>query len=316
MPASKRHSRLTQAAIQFIDHRNLEWSRVRRTRGLIQQRFHYQYPDPVRELRHRLVVVPANQHGQQRLCDYHLDVSVPALSQQSMVDRFGNRIFQLYIAQVQTSLDFKVWTTVEQRVQDGDRPIIPADQAHHYLAPTSLTTADGTLAGVAHQLGVQHREPRALAKAINDWTFRAMHYQSGMTTVATTAAEALAIGAGLCQDYAHIMLAICRAASLPARYVSGHLLGEGGSHAWVEVLLPAQQTGALEAWSLDPTNDCEARHKYITIAVGRDYADVAPTSGSFISSHPGRLTVSKRAGLTTVEYEDGQIVHSPAEEDE
>ena len=316
MPESKRHSRLTQAAIQFIDYRSIEWARVRRTRSLIHQRFHYQYPDPARELRHRLVVVPSNQHGQQRLCDYHLDVSVPTLSQQSMVDSFGNRIFQLYIAEVQTNLDFKVWTTVEQRVQDSDRPLMPADHVHHYLTPTGLTTADGALTAIAGQLRAQHRDPRALAKAINDWTFRAMRYQSGVTTVMTTAAEALAIGAGLCQDYAHIMLAICRAAGLPARYVSGHLLGEGGSHAWVEVLLPAQQTGALEAWALDPTNDCEARHKYITIAVGCDYADVAPTSGSFISSHPGRLTVSKRAGLTTVEYDDGQIVHSPAEEDE
>lgn len=316
MSEQKRHSRLTQETIQFIDYHNIEWSRVRRTRALVHQRFHYQYPDPVHELRHRLAVVPANQHGQQRLCDYHLKVSTPALAQQNTVDSFGNRVVYLYIAQVQTSLDFKVWTTVEQRVQDADRPVIPMPKAYDYLNPTRLTTADDTLAAIARQLSAQYRTPEALAKGINDWTFRAMRYQSGVTTVATTAAEALAIGAGLCQDYAHIMLAICRAAGLPARYISGHLLGEGGSHAWVEVLLPSQRTGALEAWPLDPTNDCEARHKYITIAVGRDYADVTPTSGSFISSHPGRLTVSKRAGLMTVEFDDGHVIHSPAEEAE
>ncbi len=67
-----------------------------------------------------------------------------------------------------------------------------------------------------------------------------MRYGWGVTNVETTAAEALRLGQGLCQDYAHIMLAICRAANLPARYASGHLLAEGGSHAWVEC---CSQTG-------------------------------------------------------------------------
>ena len=65
-----------------------------------------------------------------------------------------------------------------------------------------------------------------------------MRYAHGVTGVKTTAAEAFALRQGVCQDYAHVMLALCRACGLPARYVSGHLLGEGGTHAWVEVLLP------------------------------------------------------------------------------
>ncbi|MCX6046866.1 MAG: transglutaminase family protein [Chloroflexi bacterium] len=294
--------------IQFIDYRSIEWQRVQRTRCLIHQRFHYDYPGPVRELRHRLVVVPTDQHGYQRLCEYQLNVSVPALSQACELDNFGNRIFQFHIAQVDTKLDFDVWTALEQSIQPATRPLVPAEQAHHYLMPTRLTTADATIAAVAHKLSQQHQAPAQLAESINDWTFLAMRYERGVTKVNTTAAEALALGAGLCQDYSHIMLAVCRAAGLPARYVSGHLLGEGASHAWVEVLLPSQQPGYLEAWPLDPTNHCQARHKYITIAVGRDYADVAPTSGSFLGAYPGHLTVSKRAGLTAVEYTDGQVV--------
>jgi transglutaminase-like putative cysteine protease len=106
------------------------------------------------------------------------------------------------------------------------------------------------------------------------------------------------------------MLAICRSAGLPARYVSGHLLGEGASHAWVEVLLPTPQTGELTAWAFDPTNHCQAGHKYITVAVGRDYTDVSPTSGSFLAAAPGRLVISKQAGVTAVEDLDGRVVRA------
>lgn len=124
----------------------------------------------------------------------------------------------------------------------------------------------------------------------------------------TTAAEALSVGQGLCQDYAHLMLAICRAAGLPARYVSGHMLGEGGSHAWVEVFLPTQ--GGLTAFAIDPTNRRQPHLGYGTVAVGRDYHDVSPTSGSFTAPYGGQLTFSKRAGLTLVEYLNGDTVQS------
>ena len=93
-------------------------------------------------------------------------------------------------------------------------------------------------------------------------------YAYGITSVKTTAAEALAGKQGVCQDSAHIMLAICRACNLPARYVSGHLLGEGGTHAWVEVLLPHPDGEGYVAWPFDPTHGNEPGLNYITIAVG------------------------------------------------
>ena len=80
----------------------------------------------------------------------------------------------------------------------------------------------------------------------------------------------------MCQDYAHCMLALCRLCGLPARYVSGHLLGEGGTHAWVEVLraAPDGPEDALRPVAFDPTHDRRAGLKYLTVAVGRDYDDV------------------------------------------
>jgi transglutaminase-like putative cysteine protease len=104
------------------------------------------------------------------------------------------------------------------------------------------------------------------------------------------------------------MLALCRAAQLPARYVSGHLLGKGGSHAWVEVFLMMEQ--GLELVAFDPTNNRRPHLGYITIAVGRDYRDVAPTSGSFLAPYRGRLTSNKRVGVTQVEYLDGTTIQS------
>jgi transglutaminase-like putative cysteine protease len=136
-----------------------------------------------------------------------------------------------------------------------------------------------------------------------------MRYVSGATTVDTSAAEALKLGQGLCQDYSHIMLALCRLVGIPARYVSGHLLGEGGSHAWVEALLPSSaHPGMLEAVAFDPTNHGRAGLRYITVAVGRDYRDVSPTSGRYTAPYNGRLHSSKRAGLILVEYFDGQQI--------
>jgi transglutaminase-like putative cysteine protease len=130
-----------------------------------------------------------------------------------------------------------------------------------------------------------------------------MRYGFGATQVSTTAAEALAVGEGVCQDYAHIMLALCRLCGLPARYVSGHLLGEGGSHAWVEVLLADPDTPSeTVAHAFDPTHGCAAGPGYLTVAVGRDYADVAPTSGWYRSRFGGSLVTRKRVGIVEVEY--------------
>jgi transglutaminase-like putative cysteine protease len=87
-------------------------------------------------------------------------------------------------------------------------------------------------------------------------------------------------------------------AGIPARYVSGHLLGEGGSHAWVEVLRPSGRHWVAEGW--DPTHDRRTDDAYITVAVGRDYADVAPLSGTYDGTGvEGTLTVSKRVWCTS-----------------
>ena len=122
-------------------------------------------------------------------------------------------------------------------------------------------------------------------------------YEPGATDVMTRADAALALGRGVCQDFAHVMLAACRRAGIPSRYVSGYLydpLGEGevASHAWVDVL------DAERGWvSLDPTHDREQTEAYVRVAVGRDYADVPPTRGVFKGTAEETLEVAVRIAV-------------------
>jgi transglutaminase-like putative cysteine protease len=109
----------------------------------------------------------------------------------------------------------------------------------------------------------------------------------------------------VCQDYAHVLLAVTRGLGLPSRYVSGQLLGTGGSHAWVEVLIPDGE-GHARVLALDPTNGRGAGMTYVTIAVGRDYADIAPVSGSYVASHAGVLTMSKRVTVKRIDEWDSE----------
>jgi transglutaminase-like putative cysteine protease len=126
----------------------------------------------------------------------------------------------------------------------------------------------------------------------------------GATGVWATARDAFERGEGVCQDFAHLMIALCRTAGLPARYVSGHLLGEGAMHAWVQVLLRDERHPRLSTWlDFDPTHGRIASGPYIAVAVGRDYGDVSPTRGSFTAPYGGRLTEGRAEavliGLTT-----------------
>lgn len=287
-----------------VDHRGLDWENVRWTAYLVHQHLRYDYPGRIHDLRQRLVVVPPGRHGGQRLVTHKLEVSVPGGEAREERDEFGNLVLTLLVPEIERAIDFTAWIVVE-RDAAGDPVALPAEAANdpRYRRPSSLTMPDDALRAAAAALRAAGAEPWDLAARINAHVYGLMEYAGGATGVRTRAAEAFALRRGVCQDYAHIMLALCRLCDLPARYVSGHLLGEGGTHAWVEVLLPdPQREGALVAQPFDPTHGCTPGLNYITIATGRDYGDVAPTSGTFRAPFAGHLSTRKRAGVTAVEY--------------
>lgn len=287
----------------FLDFRSLDWGRVRRTRLFAFQRFRYTYPAPAYDLAQRLVVRPRELGEAQRLLDFRLDVAPRGAQRSVRADPFGNAVIELDIARARRECRFDVTFLVERRA-GGAPPAVPPAEVDLYRRPTFLTAPDDRLRAAAETLRREAVSALDLAERVSALVGASMRYASGVTGVHTTAAEAFALGAGLCQDYAHVALALCRAAGLPARYVSGHMLGEGGSHAWLEALVPDGR-GVTRAVGLDPTNARAPDLGYVTVAVGADYADVAPTTGLFRSARSGTLHYEKRAGLVEVEFVDG-----------
>ena len=127
------------------------------------------------------------------------------------------------------------------------------------------------------------------ALAMMHFVHRHVKYESKSTHVHTHMSDVLRDKRGVCQDFAHVMLGLCRALKIPALYVSGYLAAEiaSATHAWTEVLIPGI------GWrGLDPTHNCQTDGNYVKIAVGRDYADVPPITGNYKGTTDRKMEVS------------------------
>jgi transglutaminase-like putative cysteine protease len=280
----------------LLDHRGLDLGAVRKVNYVLQQSFRYEYDAPVESLRQRLVIVPPARHGNQYRRAHLLEVNGAPVRRRVSRDAHGNVIAWLHADRVTEAIEFRLAAVIE-RVRDDGPTLLPADtlRSPRLLRPTPLTAADERLRDLAADIAAQTSEPEDTAQRICDAVSKAITYEFGVTSVTTTAPEALAAGRGVCQDFAHVMLALCHLVQLPARYVSGHLLGQGGTHAWVEVIVPHGRQA--EAVAFDPCNGRRTDSGYVTVATGRDYSDVAPTSGSYVGTSSGRLTADRRVGI-------------------
>lgn len=163
------------------------------------------------------------------------------------------------------------------QAQVGTAQCVPSDNETRdmlFRYPTALTAADPAITDFAAGLclsGTNLSQAERVMHAVHE----TMRYQPGFTTVHTTAAQAFAAGCGVCQDYAHLMLAILRGRNIPCRYAVGMLMGEGKSHAWVEVL----HEGGWYAF--DPTNCRLVDDAHIKLSHGRDFQDCAINRGLF-----------------------------------
>ena len=284
-----------------IEPSSVDWVAARRASYLLRQTFRYEYPEPIRDLSHRLVVIPPERFGDQRRLWHDVSVGLDGARLESRSDRFGNMIIDVFAPRVADAIEFVAEVSVERQAAQPNRLPDGWLADGYLLEPSALTHADERINRAADDLAQAADWGLPLADRINDWVYQSMTYRYGVTGVRTTAAEALGLGAGVCQDYAHVMLAVCRACALPSRYVSGHLLGQGGTHAWVEVVLPALDgSGEAIAHAFDPTHASRGGLGYVTVAIGGDYSDVAPTSGTYLSGARGQLTATKRVSLLEV----------------
>ena len=188
-------------------------------------------------------------------------------------DGFGNRGYAGVIEAPHDGLSVEAEGMVEIREAAvcGFHPM--------YRYPSEYTAPDGNLREFLRETEDAFGGPVSGREGIlflMDRLYRRFVYVPGTTNVKTTAAEAFAGGQGVCQDYAHIFISLCRLAGVPARYVAGMLLGEGATHAWTELWTGTEWIGA------DPTHNCLVDENYIKLTHGRDFADGAVDKGWFL----------------------------------
>jgi transglutaminase-like putative cysteine protease len=237
------------------------------------------------------------------------------------VDYYGNTATYFQVTEPHSRLEIEAVSEVEVGVPEHDpafldpawehaRPLLAPRTAGAWraadfaLASTSVDLVGGALEYAADSFG-RHRP---VGEAVTDLMHRIhadFDYDHTATTVTSTVGDILTTRAGVCQDFAHLTLACLRSHGLAARYVSGYLstapvpgrprvVGADASHAWVAVWLPDPSCATEGDWlSVDPTNDQWANDRYITIAWGRDYADVPPVKGViFTEAKKSTLLVS------------------------
>jgi transglutaminase-like putative cysteine protease len=256
---------------------------------MVRHHYRYVYTTPISNVRQRLIMIPPDRHADQVLESFELDVrgTTGHLAIEWQTDPFGNRVCRVEAERVDHALDFEARFTV---CRDG--LLSPRlDQFQAGLGFTALTARDDRIHTAALDIAARVSTAPERADLAHDWTATAITYQVGVTGTQTPASMALHLGRGVCQDFAHIMLSLLRTLGIPGRYVSGHLLGEGPPHAWVEALID----GAVVAY--DPTHHRRAGLNYITVATGRDFADVTSTSGVFSGAALGKLHWSKQAAV-------------------
>jgi transglutaminase-like putative cysteine protease len=264
----------------------------------VRHHYRYVYTGPVFGVKQRLIMIPPNYHLDQHLVSFDLDVRGPTgpvmIDWQS--DLFGNRVCRVEAERVEHALDFEAQFSV-RRVDRGPPAASQSDpeELRAYLSFTALTAPDDRVKAAARAIRSQATSHTESVELAHDWAAQSITYRVGVTGTHTPAAMALHLGQGVCQDYAHIMLSLLRSLGIPARYVSGHLIGEGAPHAWVEVLPVDSSSDQPGLMAFDPTHHRRVGHTYIVVAVGRDFSDVTSTSGVFSGPATGKLHWSKQA---------------------
>lgn len=271
---------------------------------LARHQFHYKYTAPISQVTTIVRLAPPQHYGKQRRLDLRWHVDPPA-DYRHFTDAFGNMVWQLDHPHIEKEIACTVEMRIETQAkyqqekvlapqgvtqQESDCAVNPKELSQL----TKLVDSSDSLYQIVRRAKERGLPPRELATSLMNQVYAHMRYEPGETHVGTTASQAFALGVGVCQDYAHIVLSLCRQAGLPARYVSGYLPGEGQMHAWVEILLPLGPKEIPTWMAFDPTHHCCCDERYITVAVGRDYQDVAPTSGHYSgeSSNELQTTVS------------------------
>ena len=284
----------------------------------------YQYDEPVRESVMEVWMQP-QKRADQRLISFELDLD-PAAQLFSYADTFGNAVYHFDIPQPHQQLAIVARSAVEteeraalpEALDRGEWDRLKSDFVRgehfdflHAHGFTGVTEALASFVAEKQLDGLRTaQDPLNALKALNTALYEAFAYEAGVTRADSPIDDVLKARKGVCQDFAHVMLAICRGWGLPARYVSGYLFTDrkagdrsdpDATHAWVEVFLPS-----LRWVGFDPTNNILAGERHVACAVGRDYSDVPPSRGVYKGEAESELAVGvtvRRAKAAVTEPE-------------
>lgn len=269
----------------------------------------YVYEEPV-NLCHNLAHLRPPDLRSQRCLDFRLSVTPQPDSAGSRIDGFGNHVDYFAIQSPHDELTIVATSRVEMLADsqlmlgspcawDEVAMWIAQDpDAQELTLPSLQIPRVPALFGFIHADFPPGRPLLEAVSALNARIFNEFEFKPGFTDVSTPVSEVLKCRAGVCQDFAHLMIAALRQLGIPARYVSGYLetlpppgkpklVGADASHAWVSVYVPQQ--GWIE---FDPTNNIRPGSRHVVVAYGRDYADVTPLRGVTMGGIAPQLSVA------------------------
>jgi transglutaminase-like putative cysteine protease len=269
----------------------------------------FRYSGPVSESLMEVRMHPRSEMNQ-RCLTFQLSVN-PRTSVISYRDYLGNTIHHFDVPGLHSQLIVVAEALVDVQAPQQLPNSLPADSwndldeivsAGDYwemLMPSTFSQQSPALQELGNKLGVKRRDdPLRVLCELNTSLFHWFDYVPKSTKVDSPIDQAIESHKGVCQDFAHVMIALVRGLGIPCRYVSGYLFhrdsdqdrsSEGATHAWVEALLPG-----LGWVGFDPTNNRLAGDRHIRTAIGRDYADVPPTRGVFKGTVDSELSVGVR----------------------
>lgn len=261
----------------------------------IHHRTEYVYPQPVRESTNEMRLEPRSNQWQ--VVNSCLLSVLPATPLTPYQDLFQNHAHRFDVTEPHSRLvvDSRIRVTTSPRMDFERLPygmstadlnqLQELESCYPFLQSSHYVVLDSAIWRQAVDIQGPSTDVFQTAYAIMEHIFDVYHYCEQSTMVSTPAHEVIQQRSGVCQDFAHAMVALCRSLKIPARYVSGYffdathdhsLRGSQASHAWVEVYL--KDVGWV---GFDPTNRKVVDETYVTLAIGRDYRDVAPLAGTF-----------------------------------
>lgn len=283
----------------------------------------YHYAAPVRESVMEVWMQP-QKTPRQRLASFELDLD-PAAQVFSYADPFGNAVYHFDVPHPHDQLTITARSIVETSAPEplpaaldlGEWDRLRSDRVlgenFDFLRLQGFCVETDALRAFSAERALDRlrdSDPLTAVRRLAETIYDAFDYEPGVTDAESPIDLALSARRGVCQDFAHIMITLCRSWGIPARYVSGYLFTdrEGGdrsdpdaSHAWLEVFLPSTR------WiGFDPTNNTLGGERHVSAAIGRDYSDVPPSRGVYKGEAESQLAVGvnvRRARPTAGEPE-------------